>query len=500
MPKSKGARGGHVAKFGDKKRSFHGNRHTAECDTALTGASCSKIKDKNFTISADVTHQYVFISFACVFGALSRSLKCKTCNGNVRFEKTNNQGLGFQLCVICNCSNNEKIDSCPTALNSFKNHKIFDINRRIVFGMRLLGVGLTGLTTFCGIMDLSCTFSQTLYDGIMANMAIACKAVFDKSIQAAVDEENEKTVENGKPERILTVSGDGTWARRGYSSLLGVVTLIGKYSGKIVDAIVKNSFCLTCAKTKKQLSKGEFESWYEQHKDVCKSNHNGSAGKMEVDGIFEMFQRSPELHDVYYGEYIGDGDSKTFPNLLQKQPYGENFIIHKLECILHVGKRMFKRLRDLKKQLTAAKKVKKEQEKQQQEEQKAKKSGAPPAKRSKKSEPPKVEEEDAKQNLTDKVIREMSTYYALAIQRHENSTDAMKNEIMAGYHHKISTDEFPQHQFCDVQWCKYMQNTAAGVEFQHPPPPSGPKNSASGEADLRLFDQRRPVGAMLGEK
>lgn len=36
-----------------------------------------------------------------------------------------------------------------------------------------------------------------------------------------------KNIQDGKPERILTVSGDGTWAKRGFKSLLGVVTLIG---------------------------------------------------------------------------------------------------------------------------------------------------------------------------------------------------------------------------------------------------------------------------------
>ncbi|KYN29310.1 hypothetical protein ALC57_01250 [Trachymyrmex cornetzi] len=47
------------------------------------------------------------------------------------------------------------------------------------------------------------------------------------------------------------------------------------------------------------------------HAENCQSNHNGSAGKMEVDGILEMFQRSIKLHDVKYMNYIGDGDSTT---------------------------------------------------------------------------------------------------------------------------------------------------------------------------------------------
>jgi len=55
----------------------------------------------------------------------------------------------------------------------------------------------------------------------------------------------------------------------------------------------------------------------------------GSAGKMEVDGVIEMFLRSENLHDVRYRYYIGDGDTKTFKALLDKQPYGEKFTVKK---------------------------------------------------------------------------------------------------------------------------------------------------------------------------
>lgn len=379
-----------------KKRKFNGNRFTAESDTGLTGASCSKIQnDKNFSVSIDPTIHYVLISFACVFGKLSQLLKCKACDGDIRFEKKGIRGLGFQLCVICNCSAEQNIDSCPTSLNPTKNNKIFEVNRKLVFVMRLLGVGFSGINLFCSMMDLSSLFSQNLFDGVMENVSLAAKTVFDQALQKAVDEENDKIIELGKPERILTVSGDGTWAKRGFSSLLGVVTLIGKHSGKILDAIVKNSFCAVCERTKKKLSKPEFEAWYETHQDDCMANHIGSAGKMEVDGVFEMFQRSVDLYDVRYGEYIGDGDSKTFSHLLQAQPYGKDFIIHKLECVLHVGKRMFKRLKDLKKQLTMAKKINKKHEKNAAND-------APPAKK------PKKQPEDAVQNFTEKLIREMS--------------------------------------------------------------------------------------------
>ena len=44
----------------------------------------------------------------------------------------------------------------------------------------------------------------------------------------------------------ITVSCDGTWQRRGYSSLNGVVTVIASDSGKCVDYRVLLKTCSAC--------------------------------------------------------------------------------------------------------------------------------------------------------------------------------------------------------------------------------------------------------------
>ena len=46
---------------------------------------------------------------------------------------------------------------------------------------------------------------------------------------------------------------------------------------------------------------------------------------------------------------MSDGDSKTYLNLCDKEPYGKNVAIIKHECVGHVQKRMGKALRDVKK-------------------------------------------------------------------------------------------------------------------------------------------------------
>ena len=86
----------------------------------------------------------------------------------------------------------------------------------------------------------------------------------------------------------VMASFDGTWQRRGYSSLNGVITCIS--NGKVVDYEVLSKVCLQCKYWGKQKKGQQFEEWKLHHN--CSINHTGSAGSMEVTGVVHMFQRS----------------------------------------------------------------------------------------------------------------------------------------------------------------------------------------------------------------
>jgi len=62
----------------------------------------------------------------------------------------------------------------------------------------------------------------------------------------------------------------------------------------------------------------------------------------------EIFKRSIAKHNLVYSEYLGDGDTSSFTEVVNSEPYKEFDIIpKKLECIGHVNKRMGTRLRKL---------------------------------------------------------------------------------------------------------------------------------------------------------
>lgn len=198
-------------------------------------------------------------------------------------------------------------------------------------------------------MDMGKGISQSTYQLIVDHIHTAASSVFSFVCKKAVDEEKKLNKDNKRPETRLKVSGDGSWKKRGFSSLFGVTALIAYYTGKITDLIVKSSFCKACIFWKKK-GTDEYTEWLEKHDNECSANHSGSAGKMEVDADKEMFSRSVEKFGVKYDNYIGDGDSKTYKALIDLNPYGDDCLVIKSECVGHVEKRMGSRLRNVKKE------------------------------------------------------------------------------------------------------------------------------------------------------
>jgi hypothetical protein len=140
----------------------------------------------------------------------------------------------------------------------------------------------------------------------------------------------------------VAVSCDGTWQRRGFASKNRVATLISVDGGnsKVLDVEVMSTYCNTCAKQEKVLSKEEFSKWKKSHK--CSKNHEGSAGSMEVNGMLALFKHSRKEWGLDYTLHLGDGDSKAFAAVRDASAYK----VEKLECCGHVQKRMGKRLMD----------------------------------------------------------------------------------------------------------------------------------------------------------
>ncbi|KYN05239.1 hypothetical protein ALC62_03858 [Cyphomyrmex costatus] len=135
--------------------------------------------------------------------------------------------------------------------------------------------------------------------------------------------------------------------------------------------------------------------------------------------------------------------------------------IFKKECVLHVKKRLYRRANEAKKQLAQIRKSAKRETAKQLSVKKIKK-GTKSTKKTKSVE------------LTIKLMKELPIYFELAVRRHPESIEDMRNAIWATFYHKISSDDEPQHSRCPAgpdSWCKYRKAEANNTlqNFQHPP-------------------------------
>ncbi|GFU78067.1 uncharacterized protein TNCV_553201 [Trichonephila clavipes] len=213
--------------------------------------------------------------------------------------------------------------------------------------------------------------------------------------------------------------------------------LNGPETGKVLDREVLSSFCKVCDSYKGVKFGIKYNKWQRAHKISCRKNYSGSVGKMEVDGMLRIFNRSEKLHNLKYSNYIGDGDTKTFNALSENKPYGDDHLIQKIECVGHVQKRMGTRLRKLK--LVYSK--------------------------NKLSDGKTI---GGKGRLTDSLIDKLAHYYGNAIRCNSTSVKEMRKAIWAVWGHSCSTDDEPMHWFCPTNpntWCKY--NAAINNNLQN---------------------------------
>ena len=232
-------------------------------------------------------------------------------------------------------------------------------------------------------------------------------------------------------------SFDGTWQRRGFSSLNGVVSCIS--NGKVIDYEVLTKVCRFCQYWKKFKSSEEFEEWKIHHN--CDINHIGSAGAMESAGVISIFNRSKESRCLRYMRYLGDGDTKSFKDVVNANAYPEKEPPIKEECIGHVQKKVGARLRSLNLKYKGA------------------------------------NLEDGKKltgpgRMTERVMNTLQNYYGMVIRNNIGNLYQMKKGVAAILFHCSQVENESgepdlegRHKFCPVgkhSWCSYQRSKLTG--------------------------------------
>ncbi|GFV60088.1 uncharacterized protein TNCV_3886061 [Trichonephila clavipes] len=202
--------------------------------------------------------------------------------------------------------------------------------------MRIIGKGHSSSKKLCASLNIP-SLSKAAYRSCEKKLLNVASVVSKNAMIEAADEV--RKLKNTSDVAECGVSVDGTWQRRGHSSLNGCVAVLSIDTGKVLDLEVMSKWCRNCNTSKK------FRKSKHIKKHQCSCNHQGSAGSMEPVGAYRLFERSRETRKLQYVEFYGDGDSKS--HLAVKDIYGIDSV-RKYECIGHIQKRVGSKLRIIK--------------------------------------------------------------------------------------------------------------------------------------------------------
>ena len=281
--------------------------------------------------------------------ALQRTCKCSLCGGgpiDLREDPYRREGLVTYPYLYCQSCGEDYSRSSKS--NSVANkQRRFALNQKSVLANKCVGGTHKSLQMHSTMMNLPLPVCSTVYTKISNRVKEASIQQVQVSMEQARHEVLEQyniDVTNDGVADIL-VSCDGTWQKRGFTSMYGACFVIAYETGKVVDYAVMSKYCTGCRKWEKHDKKSqEYLRWKAKH--ICDANYEGSSGGMEPHGMVMMFQRSLDFR-LRYKYLISDGDSKSHSLILESQPYGSSCKVEKKDCIGHIQKRMGTALRDL---------------------------------------------------------------------------------------------------------------------------------------------------------
>ena len=365
-----------------------------------------------------------------MWSLLLSNLKCDECNINCLDVVTKGTfGLSTKIELICtNC--NKVFNSIFTSPRE-KDLRGFEVNKKFVEAFLKVGKGHDALEVFSMAIGIhamdKATFSKCL------NNLYEEKKIFKDNIlsisQNIIRKKHDEFNNNVGDIIDITVSYDGTWQKRGHTSLFGIGILVDILTGLAIDYEILSKYCHKCITAKRDLgaSSADFSIWYEGHKPECSENFTGTSNAMEMKAAEILWKRSINTCGMRYTNIVSDGDSKTHLHLSSINVYGENINITKEECINHVAKRLGTGLRNKVAELRTK--------------------GVTIGGR-------KVG------SLKEDTIIKLGNFYRKAIKDNAPDIEKMKTAIYASLFPMSSTDKSPKHNKCPVSsesWCFYQR-------------------------------------------
>ena len=152
-----------------------------------------------------------------------------------------------------------------TSAPSQGNDRSTDINRRAVYFTLECGIGFSGLEKFCSILGTPCLNKSTYHKHVEKIVTLTSEEA-EKELQQAgtrlhnILKSEDDSILDGTTLDVA-VSFHGTWAKRGHTSLFGVVFAISVDSGEVLDYEVLSKFVLTLNQWRLMILKNMSKNW-----------------------------------------------------------------------------------------------------------------------------------------------------------------------------------------------------------------------------------------------
>lgn len=400
-----------------------------ECQNS--SISSQKVQEIHISSSKNITgYRFLDMEILC---SIFKEVSCPKCyQQKLLLSENIGHKKGLSSMLVLNCSCGYVREFCSSNLCG----KGYDINRRIVYAMRSLGQGHTGIEKFTTLMNMPRPMAVTTYNKIVDKMAAAASDIAKDTMAEAASALREMKLKNNNiniNEPVdIAVSVDGTWQRRGFSSNNGVIAALSVDTGKVIDVEAMSKTCKACCLKEhlKNSNPEAYATWRNSH--ICSFNYSGSAPGMEPEGAKRIFSRSIEHHNMRYTEFLGDGDSKSYSSV--KDVY-DTIKVKKLECVGHYQKRIGTRCRKLKKTVMGL---------------------------------------GGRGRLTNATIDRLQNYFGVALRQNSNDLKSMKSATLASLFHVASSKEnnfhYPHCPTGKDSWCQYNRDISNNTKTYKPGP------------------------------
>ena len=270
-------------------------RETYEPTPKRSRSEC-KLKPFHQEVNLDSDEsEYCIIDMTILQEMIEKSCICKICKkGSVLVGTKGKFAVVDKLNLECSnleCKTRNIFftskRSNPERKASSQGPKPFALNVRFVLGMRVIGKGHKALNLFCGFINVSDGMCQESFDNLQDLIEEMALDVSQESMKnTATDVRRASDVANEVVD--TTCMFDGTWQRRGYSSLVGAVACLSAVNNQVIDIEIMRNTCKVCQRLSKMDPTTEkYQNIKEKHK--CQRNHEGSAPGMELTGVTRIY-------------------------------------------------------------------------------------------------------------------------------------------------------------------------------------------------------------------